>query len=179
MNRSSVKNLDNIMLKSEWFDTPLGKMLAISDDMELYLLEFEQRRGLAKEIEKLKITTKSEIIPGSTAIISSIKQELDAYFKGDLKIFKTPIHILGSEFQKLVWQELINIPYGETRSYLQQAKAINKPKAFRAVANANGMNQLAIIIPCHRVINNNGKLGGYGGGISNKEWLLDMEKTNL
>jgi O-6-methylguanine DNA methyltransferase len=81
----------------------------------------------------------------------------------------------GSPFQKLVWNELLNIPYGETRSYLEEANAIGKPTSYRAVANANGANKLAIIIPCHRIINNNGEIGGYGGGIARKKWLLEHE----
>ena len=85
---------------------------------------------------------------------------------------------MGSDFQKSVWAALRKIPPGETRSYLDTAKAVGKPTAFRAVANANGANQLAIIIPCHRVINNNGELGGYGGGISRKQWLIDHEKKH-
>ncbi len=167
------------ILKSAWLDTPLGPMLAVSDENGLYLLEFVERRGLEREIEHLRIKTKSAIIPGRTAAIDLIEEELLSYFVGKLKIFKTPIHTLGSPFQKMVWQELMNIPYGETRSYLAQANAIGKPTAFRAVANANGANQLAIIIPCHRIINSNGDLGGYGGGIARKQWLINMEKQGI
>ncbi len=166
------------MFKSAWFDTLLGPMLAIADDQALYLLEFQQRRGLEREIERLRVKIKSAIIPGSTGPIASIEKELKAYFSGDLKTFKTPIKLLGSPFQNLVWEELRQIPYGETRSYTQEAVAIGKPSACRAVANANGANQLAIIIPCHRIINSNGDLGGYGGGINHKQWLLDHEKKN-
>lgn len=164
------------ILKSSWLDTPLGNMLVVSDEDGLYLLEFVERRGLEREIEHLRIKTKSAIIPGRTTVIDSIEEELANYFAGKLKNFKTPIHMLGSPFQKMAWQELINIPYGQTRSYMEQAQAIGKPTAFRAVANANGANQLAIIIPCHRIINSNGELGGYGGGIIRKQWLINMEK---
>lgn len=164
------------ILKACWIDTPLGPMLAISDEKELYLLEFVDRRGLEKEIEKLRIKKKSAIIPGSTFSIKLIKKELELYFSGNLKKFTTPIHMLGSSFQKKVWKELIKIPYGETRSYLQQAKAISLDKAVRAVANANGANQIAIVIPCHRIINHNGKLGGYGGSLARKKWLIAHEK---
>ena len=167
------------ILKSSWLDTPLGPMLVVSDEDGLYLLEFVERRGLEREIERLRIKTKSAIIPGRTAAIDLIEEELLSYFVGKLKIFKTPIHTLGSPFQKMVWQELINIPYGEIRSYLAQANAIGKPTSFRAVANANGANQLAIIIPCHRIINSNGELGGYGGGIARKQWLINMEKQGI
>ncbi len=166
------------MLKAAWLDTPLGPMLAIADDKALHLLEFVKRRGLEREIERLRIKTKSAIIPGSTDPTISIEKELKSYFEGSLKAFKTPINLLGSPFQELVWEALMCIPYGETRSYAQEAIAIGKPSACRAVANANGANQLAIVIPCHRIINSNGDLGGYGGGIAHKKWLLDHEKKN-
>jgi AraC family transcriptional regulator, regulatory protein of adaptative response / methylated-DNA-[protein]-cysteine methyltransferase len=171
----NVASQHNI-LKSAWLDSKLGPILAIADEYGLYLLEFVERRGLEKEIERLRIKTKSAIIPGRTKDIDLIEQELEDYFAGNLKIFTTSIHMLGSDFQKKVWQELMRIPYGETRSYAAEAKAIGKPTATRAVANANGANQLAIIIPCHRIINSNGDLGGYGGGISRKQWLINMEK---
>lgn len=161
-----------------WLDSPLGPILAIADEEKLYLLEFEKSRGLEREIERLRHLTSSTIVQGITAPISSIESELKAYFEGSLKTFKTPIHILGSPFQKKVWQALMEIPYGQTRSYGEQAKAIKKPTACRAVAGANGANQLAIIIPCHRIIQTNGSLGGYGGGIERKQWLLDHEKRH-
>ncbi len=164
------------VLKASWIDTPLGPMLAISDEEALYLLEFVERRGLEREIEKLRSKTKVSIIPGDTSPIASINAELKLYFDGALKSFKTPIHIMGSPFQKLVWEELMRIPYGQTRSYHDQAIGIGKQTAYRAVANANGANQLAIVIPCHRIINKNGDLGGYGGGISRKKWLIDHER---
>lgn len=167
------------ILKSSWIDTKLGAMLAISDETGLYLLEFVDRRGLESEVERLRLRTKAAIIPGATDPIKSITLELESYFDGTLTEFKTPLHLLGSPFQKLVWEELMNIPYGTTRSYMAQAEAIGKNKAYRAVANANGANQLAIIIPCHRIINSNGDLGGYGGGITRKQWLIDHEKQGL
>lgn len=163
------------ILKASWIDTPVGPMLAIADEQALYLLEFLDRRGLEREIERLRIRAKSAIISGITAPIESIKNELESYFAGQLKTFNTPIHFLGSPFQQSVWTELLRIPYGETRSYLDQATAMGKPSACRAVANANGANQIAIVIPCHRIINNNGDLGGYGGGIQRKKWLIAHE----
>jgi AraC family transcriptional regulator of adaptative response/methylated-DNA-[protein]-cysteine methyltransferase len=151
-------------------------MLAIANDSALYLLEFVYRRGLEREIERLRTRTKSAIIPGRTPIIDSIDAELKAYFQGTLTHFKTPLFWLGSPFQKTVWEELMKIKPGQTCSYAEIARNIGMPKAFRAVANANGANQLAIVIPCHRVINTNGDIGGYGGGISRKSWLLNHEK---
>jgi AraC family transcriptional regulator of adaptative response/methylated-DNA-[protein]-cysteine methyltransferase len=164
------------ILKASWLDTPLGPMLAIANDEFLYLLEFVDRRGLEREIEKLRIKTKSAIIPGNNKIIISIEKELKFYFEGSLREFKTPLYLLGSNFQKLAWYELINIPYGETRSYSNQAVAIGRASAYRAVANANGANQIAIVVPCHRIINNNGNLGGYGGGLARKRWLINHEQ---
>jgi AraC family transcriptional regulator of adaptative response/methylated-DNA-[protein]-cysteine methyltransferase len=167
------------VLKASWLDTPLGPMVAIASEDALYLLEFVDRRGLEREVERLRQRTKSAIIPGTTAPIVLIEQELKAWFNGTLKTFKTPLFLLGSPFQKSVWEALCRIPYGETRSYLQQATMLCNPSACRAVANANGANQIAIVIPCHRIINSNGELGGYGGGIARKQWLIEHEKQSL
>ncbi|MCC2647191.1 MAG: putative regulatory protein Ada, partial [Rickettsiaceae bacterium] len=123
---SQSKNKYNV-LKASWLDTPLGPMVAISDEKLLYLLEFADRRGLEREIECLRKKTNSAIIPGRTIPIESIEQELKLYFSGQLRKFSTPLFLLGSAFQKLAWQALIEIPYGETRSYIEQAKIINLP----------------------------------------------------
>ncbi|AJQ51987.1 methylated-DNA--[protein]-cysteine S-methyltransferase [Rickettsia conorii] len=163
-------------LKSAWLDTPLGSMLAISDTERLYLLDFVESKGLEYKIKRLKINTKSAITEDRTRPIISIEEELKSYFSGTLQKFNTPIYLLGSEFQKLVWQELMNVPYGETRSYFTQAKLIGMERSYRAVANANGANKFAIIIPCHRIINNNGELGGYGSGLDRKKWLIEHER---
>jgi len=164
------------VLKASWIDTRLGPMIAIGDEYAIYLLEFVDRRGLEHEVERLRQKTKSAIIPGITEPIQSIESELTQYFDGKLTEFATPISLLGSPFQKSVWEQLMKIPPGETRSYADIAVSLGKPTAFRAVAQANGANQLAILIPCHRVINSNGDLGGYGGGLTRKEWLLYHEK---
>jgi len=163
------------VLKASWLDTPLGPMIAVADETALYLLEFVDRRGLEREIERLRKRTKLAIVPGHTPIITTIENELSRYFEGKLATFKTPLFLIGSPFQKQVWQALQNIPYGKTCSYSSLAKILNKPSAFRAVAQANGANQIAIVIPCHRIINANGDIGGYGGGVTRKEWLLHHE----
>ena len=167
----------HLILKAAWLDTILGPMIAIADENGLYLLEFIDRRGLEREVERLRKKLKAAIIPGETQIIKSIESEITNYFDRKNVVFKTPLHLVGSAFQKRVWEELKNIPPGETRSYLDIAKSIRKPTACRAVAQANGANQLAIIIPCHRVINITGEIGGYGGGIARKQWLLEHEKN--
>ena len=165
------------VLKASWIDTRLGPMMAVADDTALYLLEFVDRRGLEREVERLRKRTKSAIVPGVTEPIRSIERELAEYFDGTLTAFHTPLFCLGTPFQKSVWEQLMAIPPGETRSYQDIAVALGKPSACRAVAQANGANQLAIIIPCHRVINASGDLGGYGGGLTRKNWLLTHEKT--
>jgi AraC family transcriptional regulator of adaptative response/methylated-DNA-[protein]-cysteine methyltransferase len=167
------------ILKASWLDTKLGPMIAIADEEALYLLEFVDRRGLEREVMRLRNKTKRAIIPGVTAPIRLIESELTEYFEGERQEFKTPLFYLGSPFQKTVWEELKRIPYGETCSYCEIATRIGKPTAFRAVANANGANQLAIMIPCHRVINTNGELGGYGGGLARKKWLIHHERQGI
>lgn len=167
------------VLKAAWLDTSLGPMFAVADEQALYLLEFVDRRGLEREVERLRQKTKSAIIPGRTQPINIIEMELKEYFNGKLIKFKTPLFFIGSPFQKSVWIELKKIPPGETCSYSELATAVGKPSAFRAVAQANGANQLAIVVPCHRVINRNGKIGGYGGGVIRKKWLLKHEKKEI
>lgn len=174
---TKLKN-ENALLKTSWLDTPLGPMIAIADEEGLYLLEFIDRRGLEREIERLRIRMKAVIIPGMSLAIEAMDKELEQYFNGTLQTFKTPFHLIGSIFQKEAWDALIDIPYGKTRSYLEQAKFIGRPTAFRAVATANGANTIAIAIPCHRIINTNGELGGYGGGLARKKWLIEHEKRN-
>jgi len=176
---SAPTQSNHLILKAAWIDTKLGPMIAIADEAGLYLLEFADRRGLEREIERLRKKMKAAIIPGETKIIKKIEKELMDYFDGKQCQFETPLILIGSSFQKNVWDALQKIPAGETRSYLDMASAIKKPTAFRAVANANAANQLAIIIPCHRVINANGELGGYGGGISRKQWLIEHEKKMM
>lgn len=165
------------ILKASWLDTRLGPMIAIADEEALYLLEFVDRRGLEREVERLRLRTKSAIIPGYAGPICSIERELGAYFEGESTEFKTPLFLLGSPFQQEVWDHLLQIPPGRTSSYGEIATTMGRPTAYRAVAQANGANQLAIVIPCHRVIHTSGELGGYGGGLSRKQWLLNHEKS--
>lgn len=164
-----------ILLKTAWIDTPLGPMIAIANDESLYLLEFATRRGLEREIERLR-QRGFTLIPGISPPLTSIETELNNYFEGKLQTFKTPYCVFGSSFQQKAWKTLCQIPYGETRCYAEQSVLLQKPKAYRAVGNANGANQLALIVPCHRVIASDGTLGGYGGGLTIKEWLINHEK---
>ncbi len=191
-----MKRISIATLYSTWLETPLGNMLAIADEKVLYFLEFDDGYGLKQEMlalqKKINPKIKSNIIhnketnavarsKGANTVtpIQSIKKELTQYFNGKLTVFKTPLSCFGTDFQKNVWRSLQKIPFGETRSYAEMAKAIKMPTAFRAVANANGANRMAIVIPCHRVINSNGGIGGYAGGVSRKKWLLRHEGNIL
>jgi len=177
-NNANAAENNMSILNQITIQTPLGDMLAIADENVLYLLEFIGRRNLDSEIKRLLHQKKAILESKTTSPLHSIKQELDAYFNGSLQGFKTPIQSMGTAFQKQAWQALCQIPYGQTRSYLEQAQMMNKPSACRAVANANGMNQLAIIIPCHRIIRSDNTLGGYAAGIERKQWLLKHERND-
>lgn len=163
-----------LILYHSCITTPLGVMHTVADDRGLYFLDFE-KDDLKHKIEQLTKTSGAVFSTSENAIIHSIKEELNQYFAGSLQIFQTVVVQQGSSFQKNVWRELASIPFGQTISYRALAKAIGRPTAYRAVAQANGANRCAIIIPCHRVINADGGLGGYNGGLSRKQWLIAHE----
>jgi AraC family transcriptional regulator of adaptative response/methylated-DNA-[protein]-cysteine methyltransferase len=171
-----METIQRTTLKISRFSTVLGTMVAIGDNSALYLLEFDDKQGLEQELDRLCRNIRADIITGSASSLASIEAELKDYFNGTLTSFRTPLQILGSPFQKQAWQELASIPYGQTKSYREQAEAIGNKRAYRAVASANASNRFAIVIPCHRVINSNGNLGGYSGGLARKEWLIGHEK---
>lgn len=162
----------------EWMTTPLGPMFAVCDDTHLYMLEFTTRKNMDRGFEKLRKVHKRAIIPGRTDITDQIEKELDAYFAGRLKRFRTALAPTGTDFQNQVWQALQNIPYGESCAYSDLAIAVGNEKAVRAVASSNANNGLALIIPCHRVIGKDGGLGGYAGGLDKKRWLLNHERSH-
>jgi AraC family transcriptional regulator of adaptative response/methylated-DNA-[protein]-cysteine methyltransferase len=130
---------------------------------------------LEKQLSRLKRMLRAELVPGSNRHFEALHQQVQEYFAGKRKEFSLPLAMQGTPFQQEVWKALQTIPYGETRSYQEQAELLGKPKAVRAVAQANGDNRIAIIIPCHRVIGKDGKLVGYGGGLWRKRFLLDLE----
>lgn len=177
MGNPPIKKGQIQLLYAKWINTKLGPMLSISDETYLYLLEFVDRRGLEREIERLRNRLKATILPGETKISRQIEEELSLYFDNKLIHFQTPVFFLGSDFQKKVWNALQEIPSGEVSTYKKIASQIGTPDGVRAVGNANGANQLAVIIPCHRVIQTSGDIGGYGGGRERKKWLLDHEQN--
>lgn len=163
------------------FHTPLGPMVTIGSNYGICLLEFDDREVLESDFTQIQNYFKSSILQGSNPLIEKLKFQVSEYFSGTLKQFDIPLLTPGSDFQKAVWGILQKIPYGHTRSYQEQALSLGNPKAVRAVAKANGMNRIAIVIPCHRVIGKNGQLTGYSGGLWRKTWLLNHEKhqTNI
>ena len=164
------------MIKTVIIETPLGEMVAGATDEGICLLEFIDRRMLPTEYKDLTRLLKTTLEQGDNIHLKSLRKQLDKYFSGELKEFTIPLVTPGTDFQQAVWKELLEIPYGTTRSYQEQANVLRRSDSVRAVANANGMNRISIIIPCHRVIGSNGRLTGYGGGLKRKKWLLDHEK---
>ncbi|MCK4538652.1 MAG: methylated-DNA--[protein]-cysteine S-methyltransferase, partial [Candidatus Krumholzibacteria bacterium] len=171
---SNEKSVLNIVR----FTTPIGPMFACASSEGVCLLDFTDRRMLETEFKDLRKRLNAVILPGENRYLDHVQSEMQEYFAGKRKSFSVPLHTPGTDFQNSVWKILQEIPYGETRSYKQQAIAIGNPKAVRAVASANGYNRVGIIIPCHRVIGSDGSLTGYGGGLHRKRWLLDLEKAN-
>lgn len=139
-------------------------------------IEFTDRIRLEREMQRLSGELQGTLRPGEHPFLSQLENELHEYFNRQRKVFSVPLQLTGTDFQKSVWKALLEIPFGTTASYKQQAIKLNKLSAIRAVAAANGQNKHAILIPCHRVIGSNGKLVGYAGGLGKKEWLLDFEK---
>ena len=164
------------MIKTAKIETPLGEMVAGATDDGLCLLEFIDRRMLPTEYKDLTRLLETTMEEGDNIHLESLRNQLDEYFTGDRREFIIPLVTPGTGFQQAVWNELLKIPYGTTRSYQEQANALMRSDSVRAVANANGMNRISIIIPCHRVIGSDGSLTGYGGGLKRKRWLLDHEK---
>lgn len=160
-------------------ETPLGTMIACADENGICMLEFSDLKALPTELKEISKHFNANIIQGENSHFRTLESELAEYFEGERKDFTVPLSLVGTEFQKNVWEVLRKIPYGTTRSYLEQAQILGNPQAVRAVANANGLNKISIIIPCHRVIGKNGKLTGYGGGIWRKQKLLELEKAIL
>ena len=157
------------------FDTPLGRMRAGATDEGICLFDFQYRRSIDTIMNRIETIAGDKFEEGDHPHFEILKRQAEEYFAGGRKAFDLPLHLVGTPFQKRVWEGLLQIPYGETRSYKQQSIFLGDEKAIRAVAGANGENGIAIIVPCHRVIGANGSLTGYGGGLPKKKWLLEHE----
>ncbi len=158
-----------------YMKTPLGKMRAGATDEGICLFDFDGRRMMDSIMKRLQTHTGESIEEGDHFHFKMLEKQVNEYFTGQRTAFDLPLHLVGSPFQKKVWEGLLTIPYGETRSYKEQAIYLGDVKAIRAVAGANGENGIAIIVPCHRVIGADGSLTGYGGGLRAKKWLLEHE----
>jgi AraC family transcriptional regulator of adaptative response/methylated-DNA-[protein]-cysteine methyltransferase len=167
---------DRDCISLTWVETPLGPMIAGATADGVCLLEFSDRRMIETQIAVLRQRFQCAVVPGTNPHLDRLRLELGRYFAGDLRTFSVPLLYPGSDFQRRVWDALLEIPYGRTLSYQELARAVGDGKAVRAVGRANGLNRIAIVIPCHRVINKGGALGGYGGGLHRKQYLLDLER---
>jgi AraC family transcriptional regulator of adaptative response/methylated-DNA-[protein]-cysteine methyltransferase len=160
-------------------ETPLGPVMAGASAKGVCLVEYTTRKALETQLRTLRRWFDGPLVPGMNLHLEHLRAELDAYFAGVLHAFTVPLQYPGTPFQQQVWGQLQQIPYGETWSYEALAQAIGNPGAVRAVGTANGQNRIAILIPCHRVVNKDGRLGGYGGGLWRKQALLDLERRSV
>lgn len=158
-----------------WLSSPLGPLLAGADDSAIRFLDFFDRRGIEGQVASLRATSGLALVPGGSPLLDRLSVELGEYFARARRDFSLPVRAPGSPFQERVWDELRRIPYGAARSYGELARAIGSPSASRAVGSANAVNRVALLIPCHRVINADGSLCGYAGGRERKRALLELE----
>jgi len=157
------------------YNSPFGEMIILSTEKGLCYLALPGMGGMVRPWARKAFGNGVSIVHETRK--GRAIEEIEAYFRGKIRDFSLPLEIKGTPFQKKVWEALMSIPYGETRSYGDIAKAIGNPKAFRAVGWANAQNPIPIVIPCHRVIQSDGSLGGYGGGLELKRKLLDLEAS--
>lgn len=164
-------------IKTTRIETPLGPMVAGATDDAVCLLEFADRRALQRQITVIRSRLRAAVVPGTNDFLKQLTCEVGEYFEGRRVTFDVPLTLPGTSFQRRVWGALQQIPYGETRSYDELARAVGSPGAQRAVGRANGDNRMAIVVPCHRVVRRDGTLCGYGGGLWRKQYLLDLERA--
>lgn len=157
------------------FDSPIGPMIAGASSIGVCFLEWHDRGGIDRILERVEKRYKLSAEEGTNSCLDYMESELAQYFDGRLQNFSVPLQIEGTAFEKSTWQQLVKIPYGKTCSYGDIARRLKRPGASRAVGRANGANYLSIIIPCHRVIESTGALRGYGGGLWRKKALLELE----
>ncbi len=161
----------------QYFKTKYGEFILGSYDEKLCMVDFRYRKMRKTIDNRIKKGLNAEFIEQDDEVLQKTRVQLDEYFNMQRKEFDIPILMVGTDFQKSIWEALIKVPYGTTSTYLQLAKEIGNEKAVRAVANANGANSIGIIIPCHRIIGTNGELTGYAGGLPLKKRLLELEQN--
>jgi AraC family transcriptional regulator of adaptative response/methylated-DNA-[protein]-cysteine methyltransferase len=163
-------------IAAQFIESPLGPLLAAATKNAVCFLEFSDRRMLEHNYRQIRKRFGMPILPTTNNVLEQLRGELNCYFQGKQRRFSVCLAMNGTPFQERVWNELTRIPYGETISYEELASRIEQPTAVRAVARANGMNRISILVPCHRVIGKNGELTGYGGGLWRKRLLLELEQ---
>ena len=168
-------------IRLQWIDSPLGGLVAAAHSEGIVLLEFAERARLRKQVATLRRHFGSPVALRAEqrlhALLDALREQLAEYFGGRRRDFTLPLAFPGTAFQQRLWQALLQIPYGETRSYQQLAQQLGDPAACRAVGTSNGLNRLAILVPCHRVVNKGGTLGGYAGALWRKQRLLALESS--
>lgn len=174
----NFKTITQALIHTTTVTTPLGEMFAASTSKGICMLSFYDKFHIDAQLKNLKERFNAQVIPSNNDFFIQLQQELNEYFEGKRKCFTLPLQLLGTSFQVQCWKALLSIEYGKTISYKQEAQKINNPKAYRAVANANAQNMIEILVPCHRVIQDNGQLGGYSSGIERKKFLLNLEQSN-
>ena len=162
----------------QFYKTRIGEFILGSTNQKLCLLNYRHKKNRQRIDNRIQKGLMANYIEKDDDVLAQTRTQLDEYLCGNRHEFSIPLQMVGSDFQKSVWNALLEVPYGTTTSYLNIAKKINHEKAVRAVANANGANSISIIIPCHRIIGTNGKLVGYAGGLPTKEKLLMLEKQD-
>ena len=159
------------MTSTTQLDSPIGRLRLVATDRGLSRLLFDEQADA--DLRSAGDSTQTDDHP----VLAAATTQLEEYFAGQRQEFDVPLDLEGTEFQRAAWSALASVPYGETRSYRQQAEAIGRPKAVRAIGAANGRNPVPIVLPCHRIVGSDGSLTGYGGGLPIKEYLLNHEQT--
>lgn len=162
---------------TSYYKTSFGELLMGSFQDQLCLCDWRYRKMRSSIDHRIKKGLEAEYEEGESEILEDTRSQLAAYFKGKRTSFDLPLLLVGSEFQKSVWQELIRIPFGKTESYAGLSTKLGDLKAIRAVASANGANAISIIVPCHRILGSDGSLTGYAGGLATKKKLLRLENA--
>jgi len=173
--KTKNRNVINVLR----FSSPIGSVIACATEKGVCFLGFVGQKNIEKHFVEIQNRFNAVILPGKNPHLTKARIELNEYFDGNRQNFTVSLDISGTDFKIQAWTALLDIPYGKTISYKEQAVILNNSKAVRAIASANGANKISIIIPCHRVIGTNGSLTGYAGGLHKKKWLLDFEKKSI
>ena len=172
------KNYQAQVICIQYYSSPCGELILASMGNELCLCDWNGMPCAERNKRRIGRYVNADFRIETSSVLEEANRQLDDYFAGNRKVFNIPLHPVGTDIQLRVWRALLDIPYGETRSYLEIAQHIGNPKGVRAVAQAIGANGIDLLIPCHRVIGSNRSLTGFTGGLDKKKLLLELERTN-